>query len=105
MLTQGVKAKGITSQWTNAVLQNTCCHNTGFYTTGCHNTGRHNTWCQQAEFHNSRCHIQDVTTQGCCIPRGPSGERIVDIVPGGTELELQLRRGLGRSHPLSIIPT
>ena len=33
----------------------------------------------------------------CCIPRGPSGERIVDIVPGGTELELQLRRGVGKA--------
>jgi hypothetical protein len=29
-----------------------------------------------------------------CILRGPGGERIVDIVPGGTELELQLRRGV-----------
>jgi len=27
-----------------------------------------------------------------CIVRGPGGERIVDVVPGGTELELQLRR-------------
>jgi len=26
----------------------------------------------------------------CCILRSPGGERIVDIVPGGTELELQL---------------
>ena len=33
----------------------------------------------------------------CCIPRGPGGERIVDIVPGGTELELQLRRGVGQA--------
>jgi len=32
----------------------------------------------------------------CCTPRGPSGERIVDIVPGGRELELQLRRGVGQ---------
>jgi hypothetical protein len=29
---------------------------------------------------------------GCCILRGPGGERIVDIVPRGTELELQSRR-------------
>jgi len=28
----------------------------------------------------------------CCTLCGPGGERIVDIVPGGTELELQLRR-------------
>jgi hypothetical protein len=33
----------------------------------------------------------------CCILRGPGGERIVDIVPGGTELELQLRRGDGQA--------
>ena len=32
----------------------------------------------------------------CCIPRGPGGERIVDIVPGETELELQLRWGVGQ---------
>ena len=38
----------------------------------------------------------------CCIPRGPGGERIVDIVPGGTELELQLRRGVGKAaHTLN----
>ena len=30
-----------------------------------------------------------------CILRGPGGERSVDIVPGGTELELRLRRGVG----------
>jgi len=30
----------------------------------------------------------------CCILRGPGGERIVDIVPGETELEFQLRRGV-----------
>ena len=33
----------------------------------------------------------------CCILRGPGGERIVDTVPGGTELELQLRRGVGQA--------
>jgi hypothetical protein len=33
----------------------------------------------------------------CCILRGPGGERIVDIVQGGTELELQLRRGVGQA--------
>ena len=31
----------------------------------------------------------------CCILRGPSG--IVDIVPGGMDLELQLRRGIGQA--------
>jgi hypothetical protein len=29
-----------------------------------------------------------------CIRRGPGRERILDIVPGGTELELWLRRGV-----------
>jgi hypothetical protein len=33
----------------------------------------------------------------CCILRGPGGERIVDVVPGGTELELQLRREVGQA--------
>ena len=33
----------------------------------------------------------------CCILRGPGGERIVDVVPGGTELELHLRRGVGQA--------
>jgi hypothetical protein len=41
----------------------------------------------------------------CCILRGPGEERIVDVVPRGTELELQLRRGIGqaahtRNNPL-----
>ena len=32
----------------------------------------------------------------CCILHGPSGEGIVDVVPGGMELEpLGLRRGVG----------
>jgi hypothetical protein len=30
---------------------------------------------------------------GSCILRGPGGERIVDVVPGGTELETQVKRG------------
>ena len=33
----------------------------------------------------------------CRILRGPCGERIVDIGLGGTELELQLRRGVGQA--------
>jgi hypothetical protein len=33
----------------------------------------------------------------CCILRGPSGECIMDVVPGGTELKLQLRRGVGQA--------
>ena len=41
----------------------------------------------------------------CSILVGPGGERIVDVVPGGTKLELQLRRGVGqaahtRNNPL-----
>jgi hypothetical protein len=33
----------------------------------------------------------------CCILRGPGGEHIEDIVPAGTEHELQLRRGVGKA--------
>jgi hypothetical protein len=29
----------------------------------------------------------------CCILRGPGGERIVDVVPGGTGLEPQVKTG------------
>jgi len=29
----------------------------------------------------------------CCILRGPGGERIVDVVPGGTEFETQVKTG------------
>jgi hypothetical protein len=37
---------------------------------------------------------------------GPSGERIMHVVPRGTELELQLRRGVGQaSHTLAVIST
>jgi hypothetical protein len=36
-------------------------------------------------------------TTSCCILRGPSEERIVDFVPRGTELELQLRRVVGQA--------
>ena len=36
----------------------------------------------------------------CSIQRGPGGERIVDVIPGGTELELQVKTGswAGRTH-------
>jgi hypothetical protein len=34
---------------------------------------------------------------GYCILRSPGGECIVDIVPGGMELKLQLRRGVGQA--------
>ena len=44
-----------------------------------------------------RCgELADIFRQ-CCILRGPGGERIVDDAPGGTELELQLRRGVGQA--------
>jgi hypothetical protein len=33
----------------------------------------------------------------CCIWCGPSEKRIMDIVPGGNELKLQLRRGVGQA--------
>ena len=46
------------------------------------------------------------TLRAFVILRGPGGERVVDIVPGGTELELQLRWGVGQAaHALAIIPT
>jgi len=34
---------------------------------------------------------------GCCNVRGPGGERIVDVVPGGRELKLKLRWGVGQA--------
>jgi hypothetical protein len=39
----------------------------------------------------------------CCILHGPGGERIVNVVPGGTEVEPQVGGG-GRPHTLTIIP-
>ena len=33
----------------------------------------------------------------CCILRGPGGERIVDIVPAGMDLELQSRGAVGQA--------
>ena len=41
--------------------------------------------------------ISKFSPECCCILRGPGGERILDNVPGGTELELQLRRGVGKA--------
>jgi len=38
-----------------------------------------------------------VVSAHCFILRSPGGERIVDVVPGGTELELQLRWGVGQA--------
>jgi hypothetical protein len=42
-----------------------------------------------------RTHLN--ATLYCCILRGPGGERIVDVVPRGTELELQLRPDVGQA--------
>jgi len=36
-----------------------------------------------------------------CILRGPSGERIVDVVPGGTEFEPQVNTGSGAGRTRS----
>jgi hypothetical protein len=33
----------------------------------------------------------------CCILHGPGGEGIVNVVPGGMELKLQLRWGVGQA--------
>jgi len=33
----------------------------------------------------------------CCVLRGAGVERIVDIVPGGTDLGLRLRRRVGQA--------
>jgi hypothetical protein len=40
----------------------------------------------------------------CCILRGPSGERIVDVLQEGWSSNLRLRWEVG-SHRLAIIPT
>jgi len=38
-----------------------------------------------------------VSSCWCCILGGPSGERIMDVVPSGAELEFQLRWGIGKA--------
>jgi len=38
----------------------------------------------------------------CFILRDPCGECILDVVPGGTELELQLRRGVGQAAHTTV---
>jgi len=41
-------------------------------------------------------------TNVCCILRSSGEERIVDVVPRGTELELELRREVGQAaHTLN----
>jgi len=43
----------------------------------------------------THAHTKDRFISTCCgILRGPGGESIVDVVPGGTELELQFKRGV-----------
>jgi len=39
-----------------------------------------------------------------CIRCGPGGERILDIVPGGTELGTQVKTGSQAGSTLSVIP-
>jgi hypothetical protein len=38
-----------------------------------------------------------VSSPWYCILGSPGGERIMDVVPRGTELELQVRRGVGQA--------
>jgi len=56
------------------------------------------------EFLPPHC-FQGMDKSYCCIVHSPSGERIMDIVPGGTEHELQLRWGVGQATHTQIIPT
>ena len=44
-----------------------------------------------------RLNLASDTKKFCCILRGPGGERIMDVVPRGTELELQLRLVVGQA--------
>jgi hypothetical protein len=54
-------------------------------------------WNWQYNSAGTRIYASCLTNKLCCILRGPGGERIMDIVPGGTELELQLRRAVGQT--------
>jgi len=49
--------------------------------------------------------VSDMTVKVCCILHSPGGEHIMDVVPGGTELELQVTTGSWAGHTLTIIPT
>lgn len=49
--------------------------------------------------------LDDHSLLACCILRGPGGERIMHVVPGGTELKLRLDGELDRPHTLAMIPT
>ena len=40
--------------------------------------------------------LMPLTNICCCILHGPGGERIMNVVPGGTQLDLQLRWGIGQ---------
>jgi len=54
-------------------------------------------------FHWFVCHslLCDKSSQ-CCILRGPGGERILHVVPRGTELGTRLRRWVGKAaHTLN----
>jgi len=42
---------------------------------------------------SSPLNLASNTKEFCCILCGPGGKRIVNVVPGGTELELQVKTG------------
>ena len=46
-----------------------------------------------------------ITITVCCILHSPGGECIMNVVPGGTELEPQVKMGSWAGHTLIIIPT
>jgi len=47
-----------------------------------------------------RCRQHKLSESLCCIRCGPGEERILDIVPGGTEFGTQVKTGsrAGRTH-------
>ena len=52
---------------------------------------------KKINFSTSALHRGERGDSCCCILHGPGGERIMDVVPGGMELEIQFRRGVGRA--------
>jgi hypothetical protein len=54
---------------------------------------------------NKKLLITKCVLVSCVVSCGPDGKRILDVVPGGTELELKLRRGVGQAATLAIIHT
>jgi hypothetical protein len=53
----------------------------------------------EQDFITHWCSVHHLEAWGlwCCILGGPGEEHIMDVVPRGTELELQLRRGVGQA--------